>query len=274
MHFIYTSILVLFFCIGGAGLYPLWGQIPEAQLLAEVQIAYEAFDFDRVEVLADSAIAQRGVYSSETLSEVFKTLGLAQYARSDSSAARTAFESALSFNPNLTLDPALSSPVIMAFFNGIKETFVQQPEATNPNTSIRYLPLVDPRPAAAMRSMILPGWGQFYKGERSKGLVLIGLWSGLAASTVVAHFRRASTQDAYLAEQDRTLIQDRFDTFNTWHKIRNNLFLAVVGVWAYSYLDALIFRKQPTSNFAQMRGLQVNPTFSSRQTGVQIRLTF
>ena len=40
---------------------------------------------------------------------------------------------------------------------------------------------------AVWRSAVIPGWGQRYKGERTKGWVFTGLAAGMAAASVGAY---------------------------------------------------------------------------------------
>jgi len=117
-----------------------------------------------------------------------------------------------------------------------------------------------------MRSLLVPGWGQLYKGQPTKGWLLVGLWGTTASGTVLVHLTRDRAEDDYLGETDPDRIADRFDTFNRWHKVRNNLALAAGLVWAYSYVDALLFHTRPAP---LRRRLVVTPAPS-----VHLRLRF
>jgi hypothetical protein len=64
-------------------------------------------------------------------------------------------------------------------------------------------------------------------------------WVATLGGGVAAHFQRASARDAYLAETDPDLVDDRYDTYNAWHKARGALLIGAGAVWAGSVIDAL-----------------------------------
>src|SRR5437764_1455792 len=50
---------------------------------------------------------------------------------------------------------------------------------------------------AIWRSALLPGWGQRYKGERTKGWVMTGAAGGLAATSLGLYQYKVSARDSY-----------------------------------------------------------------------------
>ena len=157
---------------------------------------------------------------------------------------------------------------------GVKRAWQQAEVPGNPS-AVRYVLVEDLRAAAAMRSLALPGWGQLYKGENTKGWILLGVWGMAASGTVLAHIIRKQAEDDYLAATEalpEQEILDRFDRFNTWHKARNNLALATAGLWAYSYLDALIFRG--STDVASHRQFALLPAPAPAYAHIHFRLRF
>ncbi len=116
----------------------------------------------------------------------------------------------------------------------------------------------------------LPGWGQLYKGQRTKGRLLLGVWGLAVAGTVTSHILRQQSRTTYLDATTQQEVLDRYDTFNRWHKTRNTLVLGTAAVWVFSYIDALIAGGQSPDR----RRLRVAPTFSDRQMQVFVRVRF
>ncbi len=226
---------------------PVVGQVPVSPAVADVRHAYEELDFDLALATADSIIASERGYTPDELVEVHTIAALVHIARNQPSAARPHFVSALSIDPDLELNPANASPQALELFRSVRSDLASG-QAFESSSAIRYLRVNDPRPAAAYRSMLIPGWGQLYKGQRTRGYVFMGLWAATAAGTLSAHIIRHDREQAYLDETVPSQVQSRYDDFNRWHRIRNNLAIAAAATWVVSYLDALIFEgpERPT----------------------------
>ena len=233
--------------LGLCGLFLLGGKVAFAQpdsdpsgLLGAMRDAYGRLDYTTAERRAREALASFDAFSADQLVEVHTTLALILYARNEPLEAREQFEAALSLNPSLDLDPLLVSPKTLEFFEEIKSSLAEGGAAVR-EPVIRYVQVRDPRPAATMRSLVLPGWGQLYKGETVKGWALLGLWSTATAGAVASHVLRSEARTDYLDATDPADIADRYDTFNAWHQRRTALALGAAAVWSYAALDALVF---------------------------------
>jgi hypothetical protein len=108
---------------------------------------------------------------------------------------------------------------------------------------------------ASLRSLIIPGWGQYYSGQKTRSLIIgfgtIG--AGIGAYLADSDFRKkrddyfdakidlanARTEEeiSRLWEITRQKNREAYDAETT----RNTLAGIAVGMWAYNVLDALIF---------------------------------
>lgn len=217
---------------------------PDA-VVEQVRSNFRQLEFERVEVLAEDALEDHGRFSPGQLEELHTLLGLTYFYREREEEAHRQFAAALTLNPDLELDPLLVPPRAMAFFEQAKQTFLAERPEDVTAAELRYVLLHDPRPAAAMRSFLAPGWGQMYKAERAKGAILLGLWGLTAGGSLLAHMTRANAvreyEDAghvFPAEPEE--IAALGDKMDRWHKIRNNLLLGAAVVWAYSAVDAVV----------------------------------
>ncbi len=228
-----------------------------------VEAAYENLAYDEAEALARSALARFEVFSPDQLVRLHTALALVLYAKGEELEAAVQFRAALALNPDLRLDPLLVSPVTLAFYDDTKAAFIRQRNTQdNPDQSIRYVQILDDRPAATWRSVALPGWGQRHKGENTKGWLLTAGWAATLGGAVAAHFQRQDARDAYLGETDPTLVSDRYDTYNTWHRVRGGLLIGAAAIWAYAATDALVTRGPQSS-------LQISPTPTGFSVGWQ-----
>jgi hypothetical protein len=118
---------------------------------------------------------------------------------------------------------------------------------------IRMVPRT--RMRAAMRSLVVPGWGQNYVGSKTKGALLTIGTLATAAITGVMHLRydsRRQDYDDYNAiyrqtrsvEEREKMLAKRYamqkDAYNA-ERDRNIVLGVLAGIWAYNLLDAILF---------------------------------
>jgi len=205
-----------------------------------VETAYEVLDYAQAEALARAALASPDVFTGAQLVRLHTTLGLILYARNDALGAAQQFRAALSLDANLTLDPVLVSPVTLAFFDEVKSTYIgERAGEGRPQPPTRYVVVRDTRPGAALRSAVVPGWGQRARGQTARGWALTAAWSATLGAGVAAHIQRTRAREAYLEETDPDLVEDRYQTYNTWHRLRGGLLAGAGLVWAGAVVDAL-----------------------------------
>ena len=264
------SILALTLSLLVWSVAPAWGQVDDAPRLDAIWEAYQQFEYDTARTLARAALD--AYQDPEDLSEVLLILGLISYSENRELEAELQFKEALRLNRNVRLDPLLVSPTILTFFEDVKGRMEQEgpEESLDPGVVPRYVLVPDRRSEAVLRSMVLPGWGQLHKGDRTKGIVLLGAWGFTAAGSVTAHVLRLQARDDYLAATTTEDTVDLYDTFNERHKLRNALLLGAAAVWVASYIDALLVDSRPR----ERRSLLLAPAFSHRQMHLTVRVHF
>ena len=235
-------------------IFPLWllivlagpiqngfGQVSAETRIKAIQGAYDKLEFDEAELLIRSALDDFSQFSPSQLSQVYVLQAYIHFAKNNMNDAESSLLQALQLRPELELDALNTPPRMLDIFTTLKQSQIDaNPGTPLTQSEVRYLVVQDQRADAAIRSMIVPGWGQYYKGERGKGTVLVGLWVATAGGTAVSHVNRNQARDRYLRSTTSAEVLDRFGRYSTWHKVRNNLFWGAVGVWLYSYLDAIL----------------------------------
>lgn len=249
---------------------PAWGQQPTAPPVEAMWQAYQRLDYEAAADSARKALQQIDRYGPDALAEIHTILGLIHYSRNQPAEARRQFASALSLDAALELDPLLVSPKILAFFEEVRAE--AGPASPTPGTAaapVRYVVVQDRRAEAVLRSMVLPGWGQLYKGERTKGAALLGAWGVAAAGAGVTYLRRRQTLRDY--EEAGTVEEAlaRYGPYNRWYRAHRAVLLGAAGLWLYSYVDALIAQGTPPASAR----LQVIP-LSTSAASVRLQVRF
>lgn len=235
-----------------------------ADLLVAMEAAVARFDYDAAEDRAREALARFDALSPDQLVTVHSTLGILLHAKDEPVEARRQFEAALSIDPALTLDPVLVSPKTVEFFDEVRATMATD-GAAGAAPELRYVLVEDRRTGAAFRSLLLPGWGQLYKGDRAKA-VAFGLAAGaVTAATAVADLRRAAAREDYLATRgSEAEIAEAYDVYDRRYRLSSTLVRGAAVVWGAAMLDALL-----TGGPEPVQRLSVTPA----EEGAGLRLT-
>lgn len=205
--------------------------------LAQVRRAYEALKFDEAERLGKLALQHSEEYSATELVQLHLLMGYLGYLRKQPEAARANFESALSLQPDLTLDSLLVSPKIVRLFEQVKSEYRVGLASRKP--AVKYVMVEDQRLHALRRSLLVPGWGQRHLRHNTRGAIYttgfaIAVGLGLAFEVVQSQAHRS-----YLAATTPQQIERRYEIYNQRYRTRNAAFLVAGGIWAVNVLDVM-----------------------------------
>ena len=93
---------------------------------------------------------------------------------------------------------------------------------------------------AAFRSMIFPGWGQFYNDKPRKGSIILGSELLMAASTISSYILYKQSKDAYDRSTQRDVASDNYSEMEKYAQI-NWVSLGVMGgIWLYAIVDSYV----------------------------------
>lgn len=262
-----SQLTLVMFVFVVTALFPFsssWGQEADSSLLEEAREAYQKLDYQLAESKAREALAQYEQFSLDQISEIHTIIALILYSQNDQAAARQHLEAALRLNPDLELDPLLVSPKILDFLEavrgqmGLVVTSRQEPGRVSAG---------DMRANAALRSLLLPGWGQLYKEEHAKGWLLGGIWAISASGAIFAHIQNTRT--------DPSRPPELWDIDISWRTMRNGLIMSAAGAWVYSYFDALM--RSPSSFQLEQRSgsrVLIVPARGSVPVSLTARIVF
>ncbi len=106
---------------------------------------------------------------------------------------------------------------------------------------------------AVFRSLLVPGWGQYYNQQPVKAAVLISLEAALAGTAVALHLLGQKDEDAYSSpnfvenypdltpDQLAEKASDLKASAENYYQARNIFIYTAVGVWLYNILDSYVF---------------------------------
>jgi len=102
---------------------------------------------------------------------------------------------------------------------------------------------------AAFRSMIFPGWGQFYNDKPRKGSIILGSELLMAASTISSYILYKQSKDAYDRSTQRDVASDNYSEMEKYAQI-NWVSLGVMGgIWLYAIVDSYVDARNQIKQF-------------------------
>jgi tetratricopeptide (TPR) repeat protein len=208
-------------------------------LFQAAQTAYEDGNYDGAELAA-----LRGLREATNLDELGKLkyhllLGFVYVARDQRQNALQEFTHVLTVNPAYNLDPVQTSPKILDVFHDARQNYLLN-VASQP--AIFRMPQADVRLAASWRSLVLPGWGQFYKRQELKGtaIVVAQVFSLAALMFEQVEVNRRHNDYRGLAYNDPR-IEQVYGDYRSAYRTRNVVGYITLGVYLINYCDALYY---------------------------------
>ena len=148
--------------------------------------------------------------------------------------AKVEFKRALFLDPDLRLGTEVSPRINDTFIEARAEYHKEVKEKR------RGRLLSTTRIGAGLRSLMIPGWGQHYRGYEGRGYSFLGMGVLSLIGLGVADWSYRDTRDGY----DRAKIGADFDALYLDVEKKadraNMLLYVVAAVWAYNALDAVI----------------------------------
>ncbi len=203
-----------------------------------VKELYESLQFEKAVQLSRLLLKTTRITSPQELITIHQYAGFSFFNLGQPDSAKKHFFTILSIDPEYQFNPVNTSPKIIKFFNKIKENYQKSASSDNQKGYVRYIFLQDLRPGATWRSALMPGWGQYFKGQKKRSKIFgAAFWGGVTISAV-SYLLENHYHQQYLDAKIRSDIQDKYDTYNFWYKTRRVSLYFTAAVWVSSVLDA------------------------------------
>ena len=244
----------------------------------------ENFDYTGTIILADSLLKYSNNPTASQLIEIYRMRGISEFSLLEDQSARNSFLSILKIDKNYELDSAKTSPKIITFFDGIKKTFIAEynkQEKYNSAVDSLYSAQIRRRSEeninrfknSMVRSLLLPGLGHLYLGEKPKGIILTTLSSVSLAAVIYFIFDSNNKFDDYEEATDPVVRANNWNLYYDSNRWKNISLVSFAVLWLYSQADLLFshdYNDQSTSvtenlpklNYDLVRGIQLSYQFS------------
>jgi len=252
-------------------------------ILDSLKQQFETFQFTRVISSADSLLLNKALMSKKQLIEIYKIKAVSEFSLLEEENAKRSFTSILNLDNNFQFDSTKTSPKIISFFDELKNNYLTgletQKKLQVQQDTLFISQTIEGRTAeenfrnAMVRSLLLPGMGHLYAGEKTKGIILTSLSAVSLSSMIYFIFDANKKQDDYQSETDPNLIAVKYNDYNNSFKLRNVSIITFAVLWIYSQIDILFatdfsekenitFSKMPQLKYNALRGIQFSYKFS------------
>ncbi len=204
----------------------------------KVQELYQSLKFEEAIQYSRQLLRSDTPFTKEQLILIHQFTAYAFFNLAQTDSARKHFVDILIMDPQYQLDPVTTSPKIIRFFNDLKKE-MKQKKLSFKVAYTRYVFVPDLRPGAAWRSALLPGWGQYFKGQKKKALGVASAFAASGIFTLVTAILEKNYHRKYLHSQQPDDMAKNYDRYNRWYKTRQIALSVMGGIWIASFLDAL-----------------------------------
>lgn len=179
--------------------------------------------------------------SRDERAAIFLDIAVCHLAESDTASARLAVEAATSLSNRR--EGRLHHPDLESF----RKDVVRNMRRARASGRSRW--------GAFQRSLVIPGWGQIYRGHRKKGMVLMGVGLGATALWAVKYMAFRSARSDYEATTRADVLSGGiyqgdsgpYSEYEARHRIAdsrastaNKLLGVAIGIWAYNLVDSIV----------------------------------
>ncbi len=148
--------------------------------------------------------------------------------------ARKEYSKILLLYPHWRPDPQKTPPKVREVF----EEALREHEVHAAKPDAEVLPQEKLRFNASWRSLVLPGWGQYYKGQRVRGAVVTSLQILSLATLVILQAEVNRRHNIYEAREGNEGMT-AYDEYTRVWRARNVVGYVAIGIYVGAYLDAL-----------------------------------
>jgi len=210
----------------------------ERLILANLESLYESRRFDELVEYGNELLKNPDVLYREERIAVHCYLGFSYVILRRELEAKHHFMQWLKLEPEAQLDPILVPPNIIRVFQLAKDAL--QKESASPLPSARNLQdrWLWMKPAIS-RSLIFPGWGHYYRGQKTKGIIIISAETTLIIGSIVSHQNFLQAERAYYQERDITKMNEKYRQYQYANRWQWSIITGAIVLYAVTQYDII-----------------------------------
>ncbi|UCF64688.1 MAG: hypothetical protein JSW33_02305 [bacterium] len=206
------------------------------ELIPQLISAYENFNYEKSASLLEVALQNLHSFSNTEVEQIYLYGALLAFNEGNTERTSHYFWEILRIDPSYTVDPVNTPPKMLSIFQKTKIEYLE-----DLNRRLQVTEMTNHNPPFPWRAMLFPGWEQWHRGYKTKGISLA--FGGLATITgaVISIIQTEQRRDAYQQETDPNLIPPLYDTYHDAYQRQFYFGYAFVAIWAFSQFDLAVW---------------------------------
>lgn len=215
---------------------------PPGKLVEELQNAYDAFDYEKSAELLTIAFRYIDRFPPQERIEVYKYAGFIAYQKGNVTLSSSHFWKILEIDPSYSLDPISTPPKLLTLFQKTKIEFLQ-----DLNERLNRLRSGNGSRNFPWRAFLFPGWEQWHRGYRTRGILLATTGLGLSAGWIYSALMAEKKKDEYVGASNPAQISALYDSYNSHYRRQYYIGYAFAALWLLSQADLTLWSREKLS---------------------------
>ena len=253
-----TSIIISIILIQIFGFFPREATATERLISANLESLYNARKFEELITYGNSLLEAPETLYPDELAQLHRYMGFTYVILRREYEAKRHFIEWLKMEPDASLDPVMIPPNIVRIFYLAKDIAAgesSKPAVFVPGPGDRWLQV---KPIL-WRSMLIPGWGHYHAGYKTKGVVMMLIDAGLIGGFIISHAEYLKARDNYFAETDVEKMNMAYDNYNNAN--RWQIGFAAAYIVSYAAIQYDIFNLTGKESTALSIDLLPSPNY-------------
>jgi len=94
---------------------------------------------------------------------------------------------------------------------------------------------------AAVKSLLIPGWGQYVQGKKKRSILFFTTAAGGVAGWIYFHQKMVEAHRDYLNADEYSGVEDKYQRYKNFYRLRNTFIGLTIVSWISSHIDAALF---------------------------------
>ncbi len=205
-------------------------------LVQQLIKAYNNFDYEKSAELLNIAFRSLDRFNTSDQKKIYQYAAFIAFQNGNTGLAANHFWNLLEIDPTYTPDPVTTSPKLLTLFQKTKIEFLEDMNRRLQN--VRNSVQQNNRP---WRGFLFPGWEQWHRGQRVKGLIFAGAGAACLGGFVYSMIQTAGKKSEYRDATTPADIRRLYDSYNSHYQRQFYFAYAFAATWLLSQIDLTIW---------------------------------
>lgn len=234
------KLLVRYYLISIFVLLALNPGFSQENSFSRIRDLYRQFRFQEVIHRCQQQLSDHPKLTRDQQLFLNKYLVLSYFQLRDTSAAKITLRQLLTLDPSFRFSVAEASPKLISLLEEVrKEQMLPIREPVKKGElSVEGK---DQTRHAALKSLLIPGWGQYAQGKRKRGILFFAAAAVGVSGGIYFHYKTEDAHQDYMNADEYTGVEEKFQRYKKFYRLRSAFIGLAVVSWLGSHVEAALF---------------------------------